>query len=505
MEKSYIVTFSKVVKLENYNKLISLYSKFKDLEHIKAIIEWDQQVMMPTESADDRNRALAEYNALINDVFNSSNLDNLISNAKSENLNSLQMKILKKMEDEYSLNNTMSNDFIREKSMVLLKCEHEWRAQRLNNDWHAFSKNLKKVVELSKKEANKHSALRGQTPYDYFLSLYSPGLTSNSLDEIFNEIKLWLPNLIKDIMIKQSKLGYAQDKKRNDIENKDEIIKYFMSRFGFDFKKGRLDKSTHAICAGVPEDVRVTTRLDEKDFLKSFMVAMHELGHALYEQNLPREYAGTPIGKANSMSLHESQSLLYENQICKSDAFLRYFVKTLKSEFSISDYSAERLIEYYKIIKPTKIRVESDEVTYTMHVILRYELEKDLINGIINVEDIPLIWDKKMKEYLNIDTKDDFKNGPMQDIHWTQGIFGYFPSYTIGSIFSTQLFEKIKKSDSRVEQAIQNGSFENIFNWLNSNIWSKGSLFTTDRIMQDATGKKINIDVYKKYLENKYL
>ena len=280
-----------------------------------------------------------------------------------------------------------------------------------------------------------------------------------------------------------------------------------MKLLGFDFNHGRLDVSVHPFCGGVPTDVRMTTRYDEVDFTSALMGVIHETGHARYEQGLPKEWAELPAGEARSMGIHESQSLLFEMQLSRSLEFINLLAPTAQALFTREDdpaFTAENITLFNTRVKPAFIRVDADEVTYPAHIILRYEIERDLIEGKIEVADIPSLWNQKMTEYLGVNTEGNYTDGCMQDIHWTDGSFGYFPSYTLGAMYAAQFMATMRK-EMDVEQLISDNNLTPIFTWLEANIWSKASTLTTDELVIQATGESLNPSYFKEHLEARYL
>lgn len=277
-----------------------------------------------------------------------------------------------------------------------------------------------------------------------------------------------------------------------------------MKLLQFDFEHGRLDESVHPFCGGVPTDVRITTRYDESEFMQSLMGIVHETGHARYEQGLPKELAGTPAGEARSMGIHESQSLFFEMQIGRNNAFIDHLARLASNHFSGNEFAKDNLAKIYTRVEKGFIRVDADELTYPAHVILRYEIERDLMNSVIKHTDVPELWNEKMKAYLGLSTEGNFKNGCMQDIHWTDGSFGYFPSYTLGAMYAAQFMAAMKKTID-VDGVIQSGDLSPIFTWLSDNIWIKGSLLTTDELVKQATGETLNAQHFQAYLKSRYL
>jgi carboxypeptidase Taq len=275
---------------------------------------------------------------------------------------------------------------------------------------------------------------------------------------------------------------------------------------GFDFEAGRLDVSTHPFCGGVPEDVRMTTRFRDDEFLGSLMGTIHETGHGRYEQNRPRELLGQPVAESRSMAIHESQSLSFEMQLGSHPGFVAQLAPLVADALGAQPaFEARNLHRLITRVKPGLIRVDADEVTYPAHIILRYEIERPLIEGEIEAEDIPALWDAKMAELLGMDTRGNFKDGPLQDVHWPSGMLGYFPCYSLGAMYAAQWFAAMRRATPDLDARIARGDFAPVFDWLRANVWSQASLWTTDELVRRASGEPLNPAHFKAHLEARYL
>ncbi|WP_127716100.1 carboxypeptidase M32 [Halobacteriovorax sp. HLS] len=492
--------------MKSYNKLVALNEKLHNLAHLGSIVSWDQQTMMPAGSNDARSKAMAEFGVLMHQLSTDPKIGDNLELAANEDLDSNQRATLREMRRSYEMATILPEKLVKAKSLAGSKCEHAWRDQRGKNDWSGFLDNFKEVVSLSREEANLRADKSGLTPYDALVDLYEPGMTSKTLDSIFNDVKSWLPKLIEDVVEKQKSINIIEPVGPFSVESQKELGLKVMAKLGFDFNKGRVDISSHPFCGGVSEDIRMTTRYDESDFVQSLMGIVHETGHARYEQNLPKDFLALPSGSARSMGIHESQSLFFEMQIGRGRPFLESIHKDLIDCFGDKDFfSLDNLVKIYGRVQPGFIRVDADEVTYPAHVILRYEIERDLINGKIEASDIPDIWNDLMMKYLGIDTKGNFSQGPMQDIHWTDGAFGYFPSYTLGAMYAAQQFNTVEKLNPSIHDSIARGDYSAAFDWLKKNIWEKGSLLTTNELIVQATGEELNPKFLKDHLVSRYL
>lgn len=510
-----------------YDKLTKHYKKISHFNHLAAICGWDQAAMMPSGGAKARSEAMAELSVHIHQLNTQPQLADWFASAGEETLSQHEAASLREMRRQWQLANVLPEELVQAKSLAGSKCEHAWRTQRKENDWQGYAKNWQEVVTLSQEEAAIRAEATGLSPYDAMLDIYEPGTSSHSLDALFSDVKSWLPSLIDQVIDKQSKEQVIVPQGPFAIDKQKAMGKTIMQLLQFDFSHGRLDESVHPFCGGVPQDVRLTTRYDESDFIQALMGIVHETGHARYEQGLPEDLAGLPVGEARSMGIHESQSLFFEMQLGRSAGFIKRLASLASEQFSNQDnnaYSADNFHKLYTRVEKGFIRVDADELTYPAHAILRYEIERDLINKQINHADLPELWDSKMQAYLGLSTKGNYKdgcmqdihwtdgeckvhnykNGCLQDIHWTQGAFGYFPSYTLGAMYAAQFMVAMRKTVD-VDAAIRSGDLSPIFNWLSTNIWSKGSLLTTDELVKQATGETLNPKHFREHLTNRYL
>lgn len=487
-----------------FTKLVEHSKKVANFGHLLEIVGWDQAAVMPSGGAEARSNVMAELEVHIHSLMTQPHLEDLFAQAEEETLATQERAMLREMKREWQLANLLPESLVQASSLAGSKCEHAWRTQRANNDWTGFEKNWAEVVKLSQEEAQIRADANGTTPYDAMLNVYEPGTTSASLDTLFSDVKTWLPSLIDEAIEKQKSNNILLPNGHYPAEKQKALGLQVMKLLQFDFEHGRLDESVHPFCGGVPTDVRITTRYDESEFMQSLMGIVHETGHARYEQGLPKELAGTPAGEARSMGIHESQSLFFEMQIGRNNAFIDHLARLASNHFSGNEFAKDNLAKIYTRVEKGFIRVDADELTYPAHVILRYEIERDLMNGVIKHTDVPELWNEKMKAYLGLSTEGNFKNGCMQDIHWTDGSFGYFPSYTLGAMYAAQFMAAMKKTID-VDGVIQSGDLSPIFTWLSDNIWSKGSLLTTDELVKQATGETLNAQHFQAHLKSRYL
>ena len=436
-----------------YDRLVERFTRLHRFNHLSSIASWDQYAMMPSGGNQARSEALAEISGLCHELLTAEEVGEWIQTASESPADEFTTASLREMERQWRNASVLPADLVKAKSLASSTCEHAWRTQRPDNDWQGFSKNLAEVIRLTREEASLRSEHSEASPFDALMELYEPDMTSQQLDQLFGDVKSWLPDFIQQATERQKSSLVLTPEGLFATDNLKALGTEVMQLLGFDFDRGRLDVSAHPFCGGVPEDVRLTTRYSDSDFIESLMGVIHESGHARYEQNRPRDTLALPVSQGRSMGIHESQSLFFEMQLGRSRSFLSLIqpllLKHLTNNKELPAYKLENLETLYRQVKPGLIRVEADEVTYPAHIILRYEIEKDLISGDMALSDIPDAWDRKMQDYLGLTTKDNYTNGCMQDIHWPMGAFGYFPSYTLGAMYAAQQFAAFTKGYTR--------------------------------------------------------
>ncbi len=495
--------------MQNYTQLENQFKRIARVGHAQTFLSWDQSVMMPDGGAEPRAEALAELSLISHELMTSPQLADWIAGAAAESLNAEQKANLREMQRSWEQATCLPAALVEAQSLAASRCEHAWREQRKNNDWQGFLPNFEKVVHLTREEAAARLAAsngRFSSPYEALLDLYAAGDSESFVSEAFTALKEQLPELIQAIQAHQSSLPKADLSGAYPQSAQHQLSLHIMKVLGFDFGRGRLDISTHPFSTGVHGDHRITTRYDESEFVQAMMATVHETGHASYEAHLPEAWINQPVGDARSMSVHESQSLLYEKQVFLSAPFIQYLTPEIHRLFPhLASAPADHLLNAFKVVEPGLIRVHADEVTYPLHVILRYEIESDLINRKIEPRHLPDMWHEKMQTYLGLSTAGNDKDGCMQDIHWPSGAFGYFPSYTLGALNAAQLFAAIRRAIPDVDTALAQGDLSSIRGWLATNVWSKGSFLSTPELMTQATGETTNPAYFIDHIKARYL
>jgi len=461
---------------------------------------------MPPKGNTARGAALAELATLLHRMRTDPGLGARIETAAREPLTDLERANLREIRRDWRLATALPEALVERHELAVSRCEHAWRQQRPANDWQGFLGNFRDVLAIAREQAERLSQVTGLAPYDALMDQYEPGMTSAELARIFGDLRTWLPDLIQAARERQAREPAIEPVGRFPVAAQRALCERVMRALGFDFEGGRLDVSAHPFCGGVPEDVRLTTRFDEGGFLGSLLGTIHETGHARYEQNLPRDLLGQPVAFARSMAIHESQSLSFEMQLGRHRGFVEWLAPLVSEALGAQPaFAADNLYRLMTRVEPGLIRVDADEATYPAHVMLRWEIERGLIEGELEAEDIPAAWDARMLELLGLDTRGNYKDGPLQDVHWPEGLFGYFPCYSLGAMYAAQWFATIRQRHPDLDQRIGAGDFAPVFEWLDGNVWQQASRWTTVELVQRATGRPLDPACFRAHLETRYL
>jgi carboxypeptidase Taq len=489
-----------------YAELARVYTRLYRYQHLGAIAGWDRNTMMPAKGNEARAAAEAELAALIHRTRTDPRLGQWLEGAEREPLDELARANLREIRRDWREANALPERLVEAKTLAGARCEHAWRSQRPANDWQGFLANFREVVKLAREEARLLADDSGLAPYDALMDRFEPGVRAADIDRMFGAVRQWLPELIAQAQARQSREQVMVPQGPFPVAAQRALNREVMTLLGFDFEAGRLDESAHPFSGGVPEDLRLTTRYSEDDFARSLLGTIHETGHARYEQNLPRGWLGQPVGNARSFGIHESQSLSFEMQLARGRPFVGLLAPLLRKHFGDQPaFDPDNLYRLWTRVRPGFIRVDADEVTYPAHVILRYEIERPLIEGDIEAEDIPGLWDEKMRSLLGLDTRGNYRDGCLQDVHWTEGAFGYFPSYTLGAMYAAQWFAALRQKLPDLDARIAAGDLEPVFGWMREHIWSQASFLETPELVRRASGEALNPRHFRDHLERRYL
>ena len=491
--------------MQAYQQLEAAFRQLAHLKHVAAIAHWDEAVMMPPGGGLARAEALADLRVIQHQLLVDPKIRQWLNEAKNTPLTSpWHAANLFWMENQYLQASCLPADLVQRSELSFIRCEQSWRTLRAENNWRDFLPLLSGNVALVREIAQIKAQVFGIDAYDALIEQNCPGLSQAIIDPLFSKLTHFLPDFIQQVREKQTPPQSISG--HFPVEEQRQLGVQLMRAIGFDFNHGRLDVSHHPFCGGVPQDVRITTRYDENEFVSASMGVCHETGHALYERGLPADFLDQPVGEALGMAVHESQSLLIEMQACRSREFTQFF-STLIQEFfgENANFSPENLYRHFTYVEPGLIRVDADEVCYPLHIILRYELEKKLIKGEITCADLPELWHESMQRFFGLSTRDDYRNGVMQDVHWPSGAFGYFPGYTIGTMIAAQLFQSAKRQHPQILSELSQGNFKTLTGWLREHVHSRGRLFSMNDLLIQASGEPLTVNYFMTHLEQRYL
>lgn len=488
-----------------YEKYHTKMKKVADINHAIAVLSWDKEVNLPKEGAMHRSQQVATLAGLSHTEFTSKDFGVMLKRLNEmPSLTPSEKKNVSVTLDQYKKSTKFSEDFIIRKSEIESAGYHAWLKAREANDYSVFKDPLADLIALKIEEAEK-LGYKGH-PYDAMLDQYEPGLTVSQLDPIFAGVKKDLKKLIKKI--KKSKQVDDKFLTKNYGWNEQwEFGLDILENMGYDFNRGRQDLSAHPFTTSFsPMDVRVTTRVDENDFAYMLWSTIHEGGHALYEQGLPAEDYGLPTGSYLSLSIHESQSRLWENHVGRSREYWSHWFPSLKADFpkSLKKTDLDGFYKGINKIAPNLIRTEADELHYHFHVLIRYEIEKGLMDGSIDTANLDKVWNEKYKEYLGISAK-DANQGILQDVHWGHGSIGYFPTYSLGSFYAAQFFAQAQKDIKKLDKKLAKGDTSQLLSWLRENVHQHGRRYEADELCNRITGESLNFDHFLKYASDKFL
>ncbi|MBK8699554.1 MAG: carboxypeptidase M32 [Saprospiraceae bacterium] len=486
-----------------YTDYVQQMRKIADITNAIAVLSWDNEIYLPDAGGPLRAQQISTLAGLVHEEFTSAPMGRMLKNLTGQKLSFKQSKNIHWTYRDFRRDKKFTADFVMKKSLVVSQSYHAWIEAKKKNDFAVFAPSLDKLMGVVREEAGilgfKHH------PYDAHIDIYEPGMSVKRLDVIFEQVKSRLIPIIPGVRkITKIKAPFLTAKYPKDLQWKFGLA--LLEGMGYNFKKGRQDISAHPFTISFgTDDVRVTTRIDEKDFANMTWSCIHEGGHALYEQGLDGKEYGLPSGSAASLGIHESQSRLWENNVGRSKEFWQFYLPVLKKFFP-QNLRSVNLDTFYKainMVKPGKIRTEADELHYHLHVLIRYEIEKMIFESNIKAKDLKEIWNSKYKEYIGVDIKND-KEGILQDVHWSHGSFGYFPTYSLGSFYAAQFHYAIQKVAPNLDDHFAKGDYSDISNWLSKNIYRYGKTYTAEELCKKATGETLNFDYFMKYVTQKY-
>ncbi len=495
--------------MQAYTSLTRLFGRLRALGDAAGVLGWDSQTLMPAGAAEGRAEQLATLRGLAHELLVAPATSDLLAAADSEalGLDAWQQANLREMRRMFAHASAVPGDLVEASSKATSRAEMAWREARANSDFAALLPHLREVLDLEREVGQAKGAALGLAPYDALLDQYDPGLRRARIDPLFATLRREIPDLIQAAKARQdASPAPAAIEGRFPVAAQRALGETLMRMVGFDFTRGRLDVSLHPFCGGATGDVRITTRYDEADFTRALMGVLHETGHAMYEQGRPAAWLHQPVGDARGMVMHESQSLLVEMQACRTREFLTCLAPRVREAFAQDGeaLSADNLHRLYTRVEPGFIRVDADEITYPAHILLRYDLERAMIDGSLAVADLPGAFDAGMRELLGLEVPDD-AHGCLQDIHWPSGAWGYFPTYTLGAVTAAQLFEAACAASPEILPGLAAGDFAPLVAWLRREVHAKGSFAETEDLIEAATGQPLGVEPYLAHLRRRYL
>ena len=478
------------------------------LKSAAGLLGWDQETFMPPKGGDARAESQAVLGTLLHQKQTAESLKDLVEAAESRELSSRDAAMVREMRRDAELARKIPEDLATELARTTSLSQQAWAKARAAGSAEDFFPWLRKMVELKRREAEYLGYV--ETPYDALLDQFEPGSRASVIRPVLEKLRDGLVPLLARILEKRAtmpiqKLSWAG--RHIPLDQQKAFNERLLRDMGFDLEAGRLDASAHPFTQGMaPGDVRLTTRYREDDWLNAVFSTLHEGGHGLYEQGLPETEWGNPLGEAASLSIHESQSRFWENRVGRSRAYWERYLPVAQEYFgsALAGAAVEEVLREVNAVTPSFIRVEADEATYNLHILLRFQLEEALFSGALEVEGLSEAWDNGMEKMLGI-RPPDAAHGFLQDVHWSCGLFGYFPTYTMGNLYAAQLAVAFEREQGSIDAKIQAGDLSSMREWLREKIHKHGREFPAAELAKRATGEELNPEYFLKYLEDKYL
>lgn len=491
--------------IEKLKQVREYISKIEELSKLAGLAYWDMKISMPKKALEQRSSTLGYISGEIFKLSTGEEVKEFIDYFTPilKDLSTADKAMIRNLKKNYDETKKIPEKRYKEFSIASSLSEAAWEEARAKDDFKIFQPHLEKMVEFKREFAEYYGY--EENKYDALLGQYEEGITVKKLDKIFDELKDGILDILEYIKNSHKTINRDFLNQKFKIEKQKKLSLFLLDKMRFDMEAGRLDETTHPFTTNFGnKDVRITTHYYEKDLLSNMFSVIHEGGHGLYEQHISDDLIGTGLEHGASMGIHESQSRFYENIIGRNKGFLKVILPFIKELFpSLKDIKLKEFYRAVNYVNPSLIRTEADELTYSLHIIIRYELEKQLINGEIEVKDLPEIWKKKYVEYLGVEPKTD-SEGILQDMHWSAGEFGYFPSYALGNIYGGQFLNKLLEENKDVIKNLENGELTYINDWLKDNIHQYGCIYSPEELIKKVTGEEIQTKYFLNYLENKY-
>ncbi len=490
-----------------YSELKEIYKEVQLLNSINYTLEWDERTHLPENASVYRAEQLAYLSGLAHKKQTDPKIGDILSELEAagygeDNLDPMDVNI-RQWRRDYNLKTKLPILFVEEHTRVTILAQSYWKNAREQSDFELFKPWLEKIIGLKKQEAD-YYGYQGE-PYDALLDQYEPGAKTDQIAEILTGLKETLIPLLE--AVKNSSNQPDSSILTNDFPpvKQEKFAVEVAAKIGFDFANGRLDETIHPFCTTLgPKDVRITTRYMPNFLNSALFGVIHEAGHGIYEQNVRKNHWGTPMGEVDSLGLHESQSRLWENLVGRNKSFWEYWYSIAQTHFdALKDVSRDDFYFAINEVKPSFIRVEADEMTYNLHILLRFELEREIMNDNLRADDVPDAWNAKFNDFFGVRPPDDVQ-GCLQDIHWSAGLIGYFPTYSLGNIISAQLFAQANRVLGDLNEMFENGNYQSLREWLAANVHSHGRRYTSGELVEKVTGEPLTSEFLTSYLKQKF-
>jgi carboxypeptidase Taq len=486
-----------------YETLLERYERLAYIGSAAGVLGWDQRVTMPDGGTPARSRQQSALSGLRHELLTDDEMGELLTACEAADLTPAQTAAVREVRREYDRADSVPQDLVERMSQKSSEAVEVWEEAREADDFSMFADDLAELVDLNRQYAEHIDPDRD--PYEVLFEGYEPYLDIDTAERVLERLREELPPIVAAIRDSEPDLASPFEGLSYPEDDQEAFSRAILDDLGYDWDHGRLDTSSHPFTSGNQFDTRITTRYDESDPLGGLMATIHEFGHAFYGLGVPREEFGSPLGSPMGLTVHESQSRLWENQIGRSDDFWHYLAPLVREHFDgLDDATPRDLYEAAsRVYEDNLIRVEADELTYHMHIVLRFEIERDLIRGEMDVEEVPAVWNDRMEEYLGVRPETD-ANGCLQDIHWSQGSFGYFPTYSLGSVLAAQLDHHARQDIVGLGSDVRAGEFGSLRDWLRENIHQHGARYTTPDLIETATGESFSADYFLDHVRSKY-
>jgi len=492
-----------------YNELVKRCKEISVLGSTASVLYWDQHTYMPPAGTPFRADQLGQLSRMTHEMFTDPKTNELLSEVEQSDLvkdeESPEAANIRELRYLYDKQTKLPKELVEEITKTTSLAQEEWAAARRESDFKRFLPWLEKILNLSRRKAEAYG-YEGE-PYNALLDDYEPGATVDDIVKVFENLRGELVDLLNKIKDAPKKPDVSIVEREYDVERQRIFGEAVAAAIGFDFSSGRLDITTHPFCTGIgPGDTRILTRYNPKRLNDALFGTMHEAGHGMYEMGLDKKkHFGMPMGESVSLGIHESQSRMWENQVGRSKAFWKYFFPQAQRLFlkSLEGVTLDAFYGAINDVRPSYIRVEADEATYNLHILLRFELERALLTGDLKPADAASEWNSRFEKYFGIEVDKD-ANGCLQDVHWSAGLFGYFPTYTLGNLYSAQFFAKAKKDIPNMETQFENGQFQDLLEWLRANIHQQGQRYRANKLCEKVTGRPLDSQPLIDYMNAKY-